>query len=483
MTAATMQRAPTTRDTRPILIICQSASCGPCRHFNTDFVNSPTLQAALSHFQLQMLRMEHRAEKLEACRRNVDRVPTFIVLNHRGHELGRVRGYTDRDSFIAQLTAIVPFRQLQQRRRPPEPSGGRRTAEPSGDRAPPSGSQKRPPSEADLNALKIEQLTKTIEQLNELIASQQSETDSVRSELRIQKDAAAATVQELQQQIAEARAAAAAAETTAAEVKPDSEPEIVSSDSEFWTEPPSELIDHEPDAQTPSEAIGSSDDDSAASTSTWAMWRNLGLKAIQIGLVVAQPHIALPAAGTVSAVVAGIGYWRRLKRLRNSVKGTASGCCGNPAAENGVPAATDSEPFELSTLPFQDIDYSTVWADHWRKEGKSAELAAKEYALFVNAFDAVRRGELALPGISNGEHFAKQIRNWVTRQFQSHVRRQPDNSNPNHRALFAFLHKQAFENIRNGRFNESAPNPKAADVLEDWVNERIVGDIVFNSEA
>jgi hypothetical protein len=202
----------------------------------------------------------------------------------------------------------------------------------------------------------------------------------------------------------------------------------------------------------------------APQSSNWFGWL------LKTGVAVAAPEVALPVA-VATGLAAAAWKFRRKPTPESAVVSSPTPL---------QPAAPQEPDFQLDALPFQDVDYTTTWAEHFQREGKSAELAAKEYTHWVNAFAAVRTGKLSLPGVEDGPAFATQISNWVHRQFKAYTTKRPDSSNTNHKAFFAFLHKQAYENIRNGKFGELAPNPKAADVLEDWVNQRLVGDLVFN---
>lgn len=130
--------------------------------------------------------------------------------------------------------------------------------------------------------------------------------------------------------------------------------------------------------------------------------------------------------------------------------------------------------YEITRLPLQDVDYTTVWADHWRSQQLDPLIEARNLGYYVDALTEIEQGRIKLPGVDNPKMFVDSARNWVTRQFVEKVARTPENDNFNHRAFYGYLHRQLVDFVRQGTFANIAPSPKAADAIEDFVNSKIV---------
>lgn len=191
-----------------------------------------------------------------------------------------------------------------------------------------------------------------------------------------------------------------------------------------------------------------------------------GKKILGVGI---GPAIAIATGSAVTGgigVPLAIGLYRMIKRRRASRASVPQRASGEQKAE--------ASEYVVPRLPEQAIDYSTAWAEHWVAQGLNPQHEAEKLGMYVDAIRAVDKGELVLPGVLNPRTFASSVTAWVNKQFVTKIGITPRPENFNHKAFFGFLHRRIVDNIRQGLFAEVAPNPSAADVLEDFVNRKIV---------
>lgn len=446
---------------KPTLLVLSSPACQPCNDFKAahdapDPAFRKWLQVVFRFKAEDVVDINSAKGQRLSKWYGVNRVPTFLVLNPLGVVLNRTEGFTTATQFAREIMPGAKHGQEQERAAPqaaPAPQVDAITER----LKQANESLQRKAEAADLKAREAE--AKLIEQREAFSRANQG------------RQADASTLESLAEanNILQGKAEELARVAKQAEAQLQAQAERfrkhIQEQASKRKEDEHENIEYPPE-ELPAESNKPGESVFGAIVKTGvSLALSLGLSQIQSEVLVPFAVLAGPAG------LAGLAAFKIFAAMQKPKK---------PALI--APAELPQTPpeFDLTTLPFQDVDYTSTWADHWVREGKSPELAAQEYSHFVNAFLAVGKGELKLPGIEDGATFARQVRNWVARQFRAYTSKQVDNNNPNHRAFYAFLHKQAFENIRNGKFNEAAPNPKAADVLEDWVNEKIVGELVFN---
>lgn len=522
LSGVAVQQAHVRDRVRPdLLFFTNPLCCAPCRWFDADCTNIAAFRRYLaSEFDCKpAYRFDSSPDKFREW--NVERVPTWIILDARGTEMFRVSGYHGATDLMNRLRA---GRQNSAR----QPISRSREVPDAPPRVtPPRPTQPQPIPPADQQLIeRLQAANAALENERDTLAARQSQLqrDMLAAKQQATEQASKLTVQQLQEfRDEQARLQRQIDAVTASESRYRSELEnmqqrLTLPSAPYWitpaqlpelsrvnsAPPPADIsteISAPPDIQQTGQAtishVPANPPTSEAATQPTAApaaspdlvgpisevgnrWTGV-LGTLALGAVkLAAPQFAIPA----TMAIGGLAWLRKRKAgqadLAKPFPQSRSEAISNDTASQPEPTAA-AEEFDV-TLPFQDVDYTTAWADHWIREGKSAELAAKEFSHYVNAFNAVSSGELKLPGIDNTDAFVRSIRNWVAKQFKSRTNRQPDANNTNHKAFYAFLHKQAMENIRNGTFNTAAPNPKAADVLEDWVNQRLVGDLVFNPE-
>lgn len=481
---------------KPTLYIIHADWCAPCLRFDRVYQNSRSFRDALHDaFVLRELDWMKPAQQAEARRLGVTDFPSFIAMrgnrviaNHKGFADNDLPTELRRASEALLLDLGVEWPPAE---RPDPPA----IAKPSAPTLPPTSPPPALPAPAgehigptidqhardgiDKLASQTRDLQAAQAETADVVESLQDDLTDVRSKIGEVRSHVEQSREVITQQLNESR------ESTHTELRSISE--RLHESIERVSESKASIPESIPVPATSSAPDISTEMPPHPTASKWLQvgkWMaGTALKVGGTAAKLAAPEYAIPLSVGLSVA----GWLATRVRNRKRSRPTSAPRSEPPASGPVVPSAaapqTVGPEFELDSLPFQDIDYTTSWADHWVREGKSPELAAKEYAGYVQAFDALARGELKLPGVEDGELFTKQVRNWVARQFKARTAKSPDTNNPNHRAFFAFLHKQAFENIRNGKFNEAAPNPKAADVLEDWVNSKIVGELVFNSKG
>lgn len=460
---------------RPTLLVLKSEHCPPCIAWVQAYDNvlDGRLRTSINgRFDLKANFASDRPDLVERYR--VERFPTFIVLGRDCKELDRVVGFPGSLALWQQLTdGVNPYAQQAT----PQRNDQRPPRQPTTPRAGSGASDviKRISDANDHLQAERECLQNSVEELRDQlsIAREASNTTPPPAEPDPRIGRLETAIERLQQQLQNAERflqQPVAPDPRIAELQSELETLRQQSSEPSTDDLPDWLADELQPAAPPATDISAEIPDDIESSSTAESWRSWGRWAAGIGLTLLAPEVAVPGSIGLSALGFGINWYR---------KRSAAASLEDSSEEK---SAESVEDYELPTLPFQDLDYAKTWAEHAMHEGRAPELAAREYAHYVNAFDAVRRGEITLPGIGDGERFGRQIRKWVLKQFRARVKASPDHSNPNHKAMYAFLHRQAMENMRNGTFNESSPNPKAADVLEDWVNERVVGDLVFTPE-
>ena len=146
------------------------------------------------------------------------------------------------------------------------------------------------------------------------------------------------------------------------------------------------------------------------------------------------------------------------------------------------PNEPQPEPYQLDRLAARPIDYTTAWAEHAASAGRDISAEATKLALYVDAFNAVESGALKLPGVDNGKSFVREIRRWIRAEFAEKVGGEIESDNVNHKAFYAFIHRKAVEFLRDGSFDHWQANTAAADVLDDWISDKLVQKLVFPTE-
>lgn len=207
------------------------------------------------------------------------------------------------------------------------------------------------------------------------------------------------------------------------------------------------------------------------------IFRGLVSTGISAGLTAAQSEVASGALalGGPAGLAIGAGLWllRRRKKKR-----------GGPADEalTSTPEPPDADDFKIENLPLQHIDYTTCWAEHWRNQHADPATALKELELYVQAWLAVRDGKLELPGIDRPAAMFASMQKWVNRQVTDHAQKAMTSENTNHRVFYAHTWKEAVTYIREGTFRKWKPNPPAADAIDDWVAAKLTAQLTADQD-
>ena len=224
----------------------------------------------------------------------------------------------------------------------------------------------------------------------------------------------------------------------------------------------------------------------APAESTTSPARNVIRTVFSVGGLVARffPATA-PIAGVIDlasgaiGMLSGLGIFRRFRRpprvplpvppRQSPVRPIPV----PPPAPAGAMPTTNRIQFVLDGLPNLPADYSKAFADHWAHLGKSPQMAAEEFDLVRQAFEALRDGQLDI-GIQNPKQLYHQAKRWVDAQFRNHAKRRYDDNNIYDRALYTSLWKQVLDSIRSGLLGHWEPQPEIADAIQGWVDERFV---------
>lgn len=472
LTGATVQT-----DARPDLIVFSGPGpgggpCGPCESFHADLSGrdpqlSPSLRKDFSTIRL----LDVRTHGTEASRYGIRRWPSFVIIAD-GKVLGRVDGYET-------------GRQLWQDLR--EARGDRQELTKPASRTRPAAE---PTTDSTLSQ-RVECVDGVCRILQQDLDQVDQSLNTVRSDATAAKTQAAEirqTVTTLKKELNAARASGnllqqrlKSSEELTAEQSRKCADEIARLERRIsdLTQLARSTVATPSDVASSKSAVGPSNGGSAGTKPDGGMFRSIVGIAMKVGLTAAQSEVLVGLGATAGPAGIGLLALREiLKRRRKAAASTAPAGSLAPASTDPAspaelkPKATEPD-FKIENLPLQHIDYTSCWAEHWRNQHADPATALRELELYVQAWLAVSAGMLALPGFDDGKAIFAAVNRWVNRQVTDHAQKALTSENTNHKVFYAHTWKVATGFIREGTFRVWAPNPPAADAIDDWVAAKL----------
>lgn len=453
-------------DTRPTLIVFtgpgpNGGPCGPCVDFHAELTGRDRrLYATLQRDFHAVVEQDVRNPSSDAKRYNITRWPTFVAVDATGKELKRVVGFNGGYALWQDLTRDarqLPVAPVTRSKLDPPP--------------PKDATAVDPPARARPESLGQSDITESITQ-------KPSEMECVDGVCRILKpdlDAATARSQACEAEIVRLQKRLQSSESMSADQISALNTEIgqlreqLSSLAEQNRSTAAEKSDATSRYST-SPAAGSSDavlGDAGSRSGPGAGWLSVGAWLAKTAIGLAAPEAAIPLSVGLTAV----GWlWNRARKKKRELTGEGDALGGLTPPRS---PETTADEFKIENLPLQHIDYTSCWAEHWRNSHADPATALRELELYVQAWQAVNDGHLALPGFDNAKAVFASINKWVNRQVTDHAQKALTSENTNHRVFYAHTWKTATDYLREGTFRAWKPNPQAADTIDDWVAEKL----------
>jgi thiol-disulfide isomerase/thioredoxin len=307
LSGVAIQRA---QDPRPRLIYFKASWCGQCHQFKAAAENDPCFSQALKRQYNCLPAVDFDLDRELAEAWQVERLPTFIVIDADGRELNRVVGFTGANKLLQEL-AQRPQRAQRPRTREPDSNPPRQPDPPANDDA----AEVRRANDA---------LRRQLDQQRDLIDV--LKRDSAAAEKRNRELLAQLKAQLERLNDQPTRPGAAEATESPETSQPRERPPDHSGSGRVVPDggAPDEvglLPGIVPTLSQPAEDLNSSDDESR--DDGHGLFGSLVSAAVSIGLTSAQAEVFVPvaaAAGPVGAAAAAGLYLinRRRKRKRNS---------------------------------------------------------------------------------------------------------------------------------------------------------------------
>lgn len=134
-----------------------------------------------------------------------------------------------------------------------------------------------------------------------------------------------------------------------------------------------------------------------------------------------------------------------------------------------TPAAHEQR-HTVSQLPTLKDDPAKLFVDHYVATGGDSQKAAIEFNLWVDALEAVERGELKLPGV-DGPRLVRDVQRFTNKRFRESSGWVQD-YNIHHTVMMAMLYKSAIDQLETGDLPNYPANPQAAAIVREYVDER-----------
>ncbi|MEQ9406892.1 MAG: thioredoxin family protein [Fuerstiella sp.] len=273
---------------KPTLLPFKADWCGPCRQFNADCQRVPSFMNWLcQNFCLA------KAIDVDKCpelvrRHNVERLPTFVVLDESGEEIGRVVGYLNRHDFARKVLEVSRARKVPEQAKP----GPRRVTPPN---------QPIVPNDADEIRQANEALQEELEQTRD--AHELAEAEARRERARVEalekmRERLKAEAEELRERLTQPSA------EVFEELK-----EVTSDVTSNQSSPP-------PATAQPSQSKNLSD-----------KWQGIARAIGGMALLVAAPEVAIPGSVAMTAAGFGLRWWlKRRQSKQHRTTAPASTC-------------------------------------------------------------------------------------------------------------------------------------------------------------
>ncbi len=480
-------------DTRPTLIVFtgpgpNGGPCSPCVDFHTELTGRDRrLYSTLQRDFHAVVERDVRDPSSDAKRYNITRWPTFVAVDATGRELKRVVGFNGGYALWQDLTRVE--RQLpvapvtRSKLDPPPPKDATEDPQDATEALPPARS--RPDS---LGQSDITEKPRDITDLNPQKPSEMECVDGVCRILKPDLDAATARSEACEAEIVRLQKRLQSSESLSADQiealkreslelrgqlerlsedarRADAQPLAVDRSTAAGKSDATSRYSSSPDAETSDAVLR----DAGSRSGPGAGWAEVGAWVAKTAIGLAAPEAAIPLSVGLTAV----GWlWNRARKKKQR---------DDDPTQNGMTRRADTQPlaekepdeFKIENLPLQHIDYTSCWAEHWRNSHADPATALRELELYVQAWQAVNDGHLALPGFDNAKAVFASINKWVNRQVTDHAQKALTSENTNHRVFYAHTWKTATDYLREGTFRAWKPNPQAADTIDDWVAEKL----------
>lgn len=108
LTSLAEAKARAKQDNKPVLAMLSAAWCPPCKYMKANILPTPEVQKELSHYTLLYVDADENREDSAAL--DLEMMPTFVVLNTQGDEIGRfAQAQPKTEDFLRLLGDIRRF--------------------------------------------------------------------------------------------------------------------------------------------------------------------------------------------------------------------------------------------------------------------------------------------------------------------------------------------------------------------------------------